>query len=69
MTATQQSDRTPAPAIIPEVEHVHQSKAPANRRGKHEPLAKLWTPDASNGRHTPAPASMAAPAESPGTGR
>jgi acyl-lipid omega-6 desaturase (Delta-12 desaturase) len=44
-------------------------QARINSGGKHEPLAKRWTPDASNGRHTQASASMAAPAESPGTRR
>jgi hypothetical protein len=34
MTATRQSDRAPAPAIIPEPEHGHHSDAPANRRGR-----------------------------------
>lgn len=45
------------------------AQARTKSRGKHEPLTKRWTPDASNGRHTPAPASMAAPTESPGTKR
>ena len=40
------------------------AQARVSSRGKHEPLAKRWAPDARSGRHTPAPPSPAAAAES-----
>lgn len=40
------------------------AQARVSSRGKHEPLAKRWAPDARSGRRTPAPASPAAAAKS-----
>jgi hypothetical protein len=41
------------------------AQARTKSRGKHEPLAKRWTPDAGNGRHAPAPERMASLVERP----
>jgi hypothetical protein len=42
MTATGQSDRSPAPGIIPERAYVHHNDAPAARRhGAHAPSRNL----------------------------